>query len=124
MSMLSMRWGETWRVLAYTAAIALAFIVLGRVEMALFSAFGVENMLALPGGGVPREDAALAREAEAIALQSRPALERVPGQRLAAFRIGYDLGYASSILGSFAMSAPAVQAKVRPIGDRHLAIAR
>ena len=124
MSMLSMRWGETWRVLAYTAAIALAFIALGRVEMALFSASGVANMQASPGGGVPREDAALAREAEAIALQSRGALERVPGERLAAFRIGYDIGYASSILGSFAMSAPAVQAKVRPIGDRHLAIAR
>jgi hypothetical protein len=124
MSMLSMRWGETWRVLAYTAAIALAFVLLGRVEMALFSAFGVENMLAVPGGGVPREDAALAREAEAIALQSRAALERVPGRRMAAFRIGYDIGYASSILGSFAMSAPAVQAKVRPIGERHLAIAR
>jgi hypothetical protein len=124
MSMLSMRWGETWRVLAYTAAIALAFIALGRVEMALFSAAGVADRLALPGGGVPREDAALARDAEAIALQSRAALERVPGQRLAAFRIGYDIGYASSILGSFAMSAPAAQAKVRPIGDRHLALAR
>jgi len=124
MSMLSMRWGETWRVLAYTAAIAMAFVLLGRLEMALFSGFGVENRLALPGGGVAREDAALAREAEAIALQSRAALERVPGRRLAAFRIGYDLGYASSILGSFSMSAPAVQAKVRPIGERHLAIAR
>ena len=124
MSMLSMRWGETWRVLACTAAIAMAFIVLGRLEMALFSAFGVENMMALPGGGVPSEDAALAREAEQVSLQSRAALERVPGRRMAAFRIGYDIGYASSILGSFAMSAPAVQAKVRPIGERHLAIAR
>ncbi len=124
MSMVSMRWSETWRVLAYTAAIALAFIVLGRIELALFSAFGVENSLALPGGGVPREDAALARQADEIARQSRAALERVPGQRLAAFRIGYDIGYSSSIIGSFAMSDPAVQAKVRPIGERHLAIAR
>jgi hypothetical protein len=124
MSLVSMRWSETWRVLAYTAAIALAFIVLARIEMALFSEIGVGNMLARPGGGVPSEDAALARQAEQIALQSRAALERVPGQRLYAFRIGYDLGYASSIVGSFAMSAPAVQAKVRPIGERHVALAR
>src|SRR5450631_898127 len=115
----TMRWSETWRVLAYTAAIALAFVVLGRLEMALFSLFGAENSLARPGGGVPREDAALARQAEQVAAESRPALERVPGQRLAAFRIGYDLGYASSLMGSYAMSAPAVQAKARVIGAKH-----
>jgi hypothetical protein len=119
-----MRWSETWRVLAYTAAIALAFVVLGRLEMALFSLFGAENMLARPGGGLPREEAALVGEAEQVAAQSRAALERVPGQRLAAFRIGYDLGYASSLIGSYAMSAPSVQAQARTIGERHVAFAR
>ena len=70
---------------------------------------------------MPSEDAALARQAEQVAAESRAALERVPGQRLAAFRIGYDLGYASSLMGSYAMSAPAVQARARTIAAKHLA---
>jgi len=117
-----MRWSETWRVLAYTAAIALAFIVLGRFEMTLFSALGADNALAR-GDGSASADAALAHAAEQVAAQSREALDRVPGQRLAAFRIGYDLGYASAFIGSYAMSAPAVQAKARVIGAKHLDIA-
>jgi hypothetical protein len=118
----SLRWSETWRVLVYTVAIALAFIVLGRLELALFSALGAGNSLAR--GGVAHEDAALARQADEIALQSRAALARVPGQRAVAFRLGYDLGFASAFIGSYAMSAPDVQAKARAIGERHLALAR
>jgi hypothetical protein len=118
----SLRWSETWRVLAYTVAIALAFIALGRLEMALFSAFGAGDALAR--GGVAHEDAALARQAEDVAVQSRAALERVPGRRALAFRLGYDLGFASAFIGSYAMSAPDVQAKARAIGERHLALAR
>ena len=117
-----LRWSETWRVLVYTVAIALAFIVLGRGEMALFSALGAGDSLA--HGGVPHEDAALAHEAEEVAVQSRAALARVPGQRAVAFRLGYDLGFASAFIGSYAMSAPDVQAKARSIGERHLALAR
>jgi hypothetical protein len=118
----SLRWSETWRVLAYTAAIALAFIALGRIELALFSSLGAGDSLAR--GGVPSEDAALVKQAEQVAAQSRAALMRVPGQRLTAFRIGYDLGFASAFIGSYAMSDPDVQAKARPIGARHVAFAR
>ena len=118
-----MRWSETWRVLAYTTAITLAFIALGRLESALFDVLGADNALARSEGSA-RADDALAAAAEQIAAQSRPALERVPGQRLAAFRIGYDLGYASAFMGSYAMSEPAVQAKARVVGDRHLDLAR
>ena len=109
-------------MLVYTVAIALAFIVLGRIEMALFSAFGAGDSLAR--GGVPQEDAALARQAEEVAVQSRAALARIPGQRAAAFRLGYDLGFASAFIGSYAMSEADVQAKARVIGERHLALAR
>jgi hypothetical protein len=118
----SLRWSETWRVLAYTAAIALAFIVLGRIEMGLFSAFRAGDSLA--HAGVPLEDAALARQAEEVAAQSRVALERVPGARLMAFRLGYELGFASAFIGSYALSAPEVQARARAIGGPHLALAR
>jgi hypothetical protein len=118
----SLRWSETWRVLAYTVAIALAFIALGRLELALFSSLGAADSLA--HGGVPSEDAALVRQAEQVAAQSRTALERVPGQRSMAFRIGYDLGFASAFIGSYAMSDPQVQAKARPIGERHVDFAR
>jgi hypothetical protein len=117
-----MRWSETWRVLAYTTAITLAFIVLGRLESGLFDLFGADNALARSEGSA-RADDALAAAAAQVAAQSRPALERVPGQRLAAFRIGYDLGYASAFMGSYAMSEPAVQAKARVVGARHLDLA-
>jgi hypothetical protein len=122
MTLPSLRWSEIWRVLAYTVAITLAFIVLGRLEMAAFSALGAGDSLAR--GGVPREDAALTRQAEEIAVQSRAALERIPGQRAVAFRLGYDLGFASAFIGSYAMSTPEVRAKARAIGERHLALAR
>ncbi len=117
-------WSETWRVLAYTAAIALAFIVLGRLEGGAFTLFGIDDRAARSELASPSADAALAREAERIAQVSRDALAQAPGRRLAAFRLGYELGYASTLIGSFSNSAPAVQAKVRPIGDRHVAIAR
>jgi hypothetical protein len=122
MTLPSLRWSEIWRVLVYTVAIALAFIALGRLEMALFSALGAGDSLA--HGGVPHEDAALARQADEIAVQSRAALERIPGQRAAAFRIGYELGYASALIGSYAMSAPEVQTRARAVGEHHLALAR
>jgi hypothetical protein len=116
----TVRWSETWRVLVYTAALALAFIVLGRIEMALFSALGDS----LAPGDVAHEDAELARQAEDVAAQSRAALARLPGQRAVAFRLGYDLGFASAFIGSYAMSPADVQAKARAIGERHLAFAR
>src|ERR1700712_5813955 len=119
----AMRWSETWRVLAYTVAITLAFVALGRIEMRLFTAFGVDDALAR-GDGSAGGDAQLAAAAEQVAAQSRQALDRIPGRRLAAFRIGYDLGYASAFMGSYAMSDPAVQAKARVAGEKHLAIAR
>jgi hypothetical protein len=118
------RWSEIWRVLAYTAAIALAFVALGRLEMTLFWTFGAGNRLALEGSASSSAEAAFAREAQQVAAQSRDALARRPGHRLAAFRIGYELGYASAFMGSYESSPIPVQAKARTIGERHLAIAR
>lgn len=117
-------WSEIWRVLAYTVALALAFIALGRLESGAFSLFGVDDLMARSEAGSASADAALARDAEQVARVSRDALARPPGRRLVAFRLGYELGYASTLIGGFSNSAPEVQAKIRPIGDRHLAIAR
>ena len=117
-------WSEIWRVLAYTVAIALAFVALGRLESGAMSLFDLDNRMARTEFGSTSGDAALAREAERTALVSRDELARSPGRREIAFRLGYELGYASTFVGSFANSDPAVQAKARVIGERHVAIAR
>jgi len=52
----SLRWSELWRVLVYTAAIALAFIALGRIELAIFSALGAGDSL-VRGAGTMAETA-------------------------------------------------------------------
>lgn len=117
-------WSEIWRVLAYTAALALAFVVLGRLESGALTLFDLDNRMARSEFGSSSGDAMLAREAQRIALVSRDELARSPGRRGIAFRLGYELGYASTFVGSFANSDPAVQAKSRVIGARHLAIAR
>jgi len=117
-------WSETWRVLAYTLAIALAFVVLGRLEMGAMSMFGVDNRLARGDVEPKSAEMALAREVEQVAGRSRDALAQAPGRRLATFRLGYEVGYASTFVGSFANSDVDVQAKVHAIGEAHLAIAR
>ena len=117
-------WSEIWRVLAYTVALALAFVLLGRLESGTATLFGLDDRMARSEFGSSTGDATLAREAERIALVSRAALARVPGRRAVAFRLGYELGYASTFVGSFANSAPAVQAKAQVIGARHVGIAR
>jgi hypothetical protein len=117
-------WSEIWRVLAYTVAIALAFVALGRLEIGAMSWFDLDNRMARGEIESTSPDAALTREAERIALASRAALAQVPGRREVAFRLGYELGYASTFVSSFAGSDPAVQAKARLIGERHIAIAR
>jgi hypothetical protein len=117
-------WSEIWRVLAYAVAIALAFVVLGRLESGAMSLFDLDNRMARTEFGSTSGNAALAREAERIALASRDTLAQTPGRRGAAFRLGYELGYASTFVGSFANSDPAVQAKARMIGERHVVVAR
>jgi len=125
MTTVSPRWSETWRVLAYSAGLALAFVALSRLELALFSAFGTPEVLAAIGAGPERDDARLAVEAEQIAARSRAAAAALPaGHRLAAFRLGYEIGYASGLVGSLAMSAPAVRAQGATIGAAHVALAK
>ena len=125
MSPMSDRWRESWRVLAYSVALALAFVGLQRLELALFSAFGTPEVLALIGAGPARDDARLAVEAEQVAARSRSvATPLPPGHRAATFRLGYEIGYASELVGSFAMSDSAVQAQAAAVGAAHVAVAQ
>ena len=119
------RWRESWRVLAYSVALALAFIGLQRLELALFSAFGTPEALDFIGAGPARDMARLGIEAEQLAAKSSAMAKRLPAEhRLATFRLGYEIGFASELIGSFAMSDAATRAQAAAIGAAHVAVAR
>ena len=121
---MSQRWSESWRVLAYSAALALAFIALQRLELALFSAFGTKDVLERIGATAPDEQR-LAVEAEELAARSKAIAVPLPaGHRLATFRLGFEIGYASELVGSFVTSDVAVRAQAAAIGAAHLAVAQ
>lgn len=115
---------EAWRVLAYTLVIALAFVALGRAQLALFSAPATQRWLQRAGWIEADPAAALRPQAARIADASADALQRLaPGHRMAALRLGYELGYASQLLGVRAMSAPAAQALGRELAAAHVQLA-
>jgi len=119
------RWRESWRVLAYSVALALAFIGLQRLELAMFSAFGTAEALDFIGAGPARDMARLAVEAEQVASRSSAIAARPPaGHRSGTFRLGYDIGYASELVGSFVTSDAATRAQVATIGAARVAAAR
>ena len=96
----SSKLAETWRVLAYTLAIALAFIALERAQLALFTAPGTTRLLQRIGWLDADPAARLQQEAAQVAAASRDALQRLPsGHRLATLRLGYALGYTSQLVG-------------------------
>ena len=121
---MSQRWSESWRVLAYSAALALAFIGLQRLEFALLANFGTKDVLARIGAG-PHDEERLAVEAAALAARSKALAVALPaGHRPATFRLGYEIGYASELLGSFITSDAAVREKAAAIVEAHVAVAQ
>ena len=121
---MSLRWSESWRVLAYSAALALAFIALQRLELALFSAFVTQDVRKAIGGTAHDEER-LAAEARALSVRSTAAAVALPpGHRAATFRLGYEIGYASELLGSFVTSDAAVREKAGAVGAAHVAVAQ
>ena len=122
MALSSFRWSESWRVLAYSAAAALAFFALERLEFALFGLVGADRLLTLTRSKA--SDDGLAEEARELAERSRSVAALPSGHRLAAFRLGYEIGWASEYVGSFAMSQARTQAQAAQIADAHVAIAR
>ncbi|MGZ8259309.1 MAG: hypothetical protein ACXWUL_02020 [Caldimonas sp.] len=124
MPSMSQRWRESWRVLAYSVALALGFVGLQRLELALFSAFGTPAVLERIGAGPAREEAALAVEAAQVAARSAAAAPLPAGHRLMTFRLGYEIGYASELVGSFAMSDAPARTQAATIGAAHVAVAQ
>jgi hypothetical protein len=116
--------GETWRVLAYTLAIALGFIALERLQLALFSLPASARLLQRLGLLDSHPEAELQHEAAQVAAASRAALQRLPrGHRMAALRLGFELGSYSQLVGVVAMSPPEVQADARQRAHNHLRLA-
>src|SRR3954468_21793859 len=112
MPSMSHRWKESWRVLAYSVALALGFVGLQRLELALFSALGTPAVLEFIGAGPAREEAALAQEAAQVAARSTGSAALLPvANRLRTFRLGYEIGFASELDGSFLMSDAPVRAR-------------
>jgi hypothetical protein len=124
MSPRSLPFAEIWRVLAYTLAIALAFVLLGRLQLALFNVHGTQQWLQRMGWIQADPAAALQRQTAEIAAASSAALRQLPpGHRMAALRLGYELGYASQLVGVHAMSPPEAQALGRQQAAPHAALA-
>jgi hypothetical protein len=124
MSQRSLPFAEMWRVLAYTLAIALAFVVLGRLQLALFSSAGTQGWLQRMGWLHADPAAALRQQAAEITATSAAALRRLPsGHRMAALRLGYELGYASQLVGVHAMSAQQARALGQQQAAPHAALA-
>lgn len=118
-------WSESWRVLAYALAIALAFVALGRIELFVFSRLASTGLFEHAGLLEIEPDAELRGQAVAVAEASKDAIARLPaGHRLAALQMGYQIGYASALTGSVAMSSQDLQQKVRWLAGRHVEVAR
>ena len=116
---------ETWRVLAVTLAVALAFVALGRLQLALFDGLASSSLMGGAGLVNPQPDAALIDEAAQVAAASRSAVQRLPvGHRLAAFRMGYEIGFVSNLVGSVLRSDAGLQNKVRGLADKRLGLAK
>lgn len=125
MPLRQLTWTETWRVLAYTLAIALAFVGLGRLQLALFTAPGTQALLQHIGALDADPAARLKDEAARIAAASRDAMRRLPaGHRMATLRLGYELGYASQLVGVRALSAPDKRAFAQSQAEPHRALAQ
>lgn len=124
MSQRRIPFAELWRVLAYTLAIAVAFVALGRLQLALFSAPGTQQWLQRMGWIQTDPAEALRLQTAEIAAASQAALQSLPaGHRLAALRLGYELGYASQLVGVRAMSAPEARALGQQQAAPHAALA-
>lgn len=118
-------WRESWRVLVYTLAVALAFIAFGRFQLQLFGGLASTAMFGQAGLYETAPDAALLEQAAQVASRSQSASSRLPaGHRVAALRMGYEIGYASHLIGSVAMSDQTLQDKVRWLAGKHIEVAQ
>jgi hypothetical protein len=120
----SLRWSEIWRVLAYTLAIALSFVALGRLQVAVIDTPTAQDALQRLGLLDADPTARWAKETKQVAEASRAAISRAPpGHRLATVRLGFELGFASGLVGAYAMSSDEARARARQAAQPHVALA-
>lgn len=110
------RFGEAWRVLAYALVLALAFVALGRLQVAAFHAPLTQQLLQRLGLLDGVSDAQLDAQARAVDAASRDAMQRAPaGHRLDTLRLGHELGYISERIGLFALAPAAAREQARAL---------
>jgi hypothetical protein len=110
------RFGEAWRVLAYALALALAFVLLGRAQLALFTAPLTQSLLQRFGLLHGESDAQLQAQAQQVAAASRAALQHAAaGHRLDTLRLGYELGYVSERIAWFALGPASAREQARAL---------
>jgi hypothetical protein len=113
---MAIRLGEAWRVLAYALVLALGFVLLGRLQVAAFTAPWTQQLLQHFGLLDDASDAQLAQQAQFVAAASREAMQRAPaGHRLDSLRLGYELGYVSERIAFFAMATPQAREHARAL---------
>ena len=104
------------RFVAVTLALTFAYLGLQAVWESLTDISAKAGLF--PGAG----EAGYADEAKQLAARSAEAEARLPAShRVDAWRLGYLLGYETEWIGSFALSAPDRQQKVREVGAPLLA---
>ena len=108
--------GEAWRVLLYALLLALGFVLLGRLQLAAFTAPATQRVLQHFGLLDGNTDTELAAQAQAVAAASREAMQHAPtGHRLDTLRLGYQLGYVSERIGLLALATPQARERAREL---------
>jgi hypothetical protein len=114
-------WRETWRVLGYTLVIALAFVALGRLQLALFMSTPMQAAVQASGGLDGNRGAKWRAQAEQVAAASQAAIATLPaGHRQAVFELGFALGAASQTEGSHTRSNAQQRATARRLAESQL----
>jgi len=113
------------RVLLYTLALALAFLALGRLQMAVFGMPATERLLQRWGWIGGSDDTRWQQQAAEVAEASQPRLAALPtGHRRGILELGFQIGYVSHWLGGYALAPAEVRDRMRARQLQRLSRAR
>jgi hypothetical protein len=113
--MILSRIGERGRIIGITIVITILYLLLQQVWLGVADLVSGHTFLERPGA------AELEQKAKEVAMQSENALRSTPaGTRQNIVQLGFYLGFVSQVVGSFAMSAEAVQAQARQLTEPSL----
>ncbi|MEO5734474.1 MAG: hypothetical protein ABIN96_10045 [Rubrivivax sp.] len=113
------------RVLLTTLALALAFVALGRLQMAVFAMPATERLLQRWGWISGNDEARWQQQTAEVAEASQPLLGTLPaGHRAGILELGFQIGYVSQWLGGYALAPAEVRDRMRSQQAPRLARAR